>query len=110
MIEVFYRYRVHPSQARAFEHAYGPAGPWSRLFGKHAGFRRTRLFRHKNEADVYISVDVWESRAHWEAFRAEEAEAYARLDRDLRLLYLEEHLIGYYEGEDEYRSALGRIT
>ncbi len=110
MIELFYRYRVHPSQARAFEHAYGSNGPWSALFAKHSGFRRTRLFRHKNEADVYVSIDAWESRRDWDAFRTEEAEAYARLDRELRLLYLEEHLIGYYEGEDEYRSALDRLT
>lgn len=110
MIELFYRYRVHPSQARAFEHAYGPGGPWSALFASHPGFRRTRLFKHKNEPGVYISIDSWESKADWDAFRAHTAEAYARLDRDLRLLYLEEHLIGYYEGEDEYRSPTDRLT
>jgi hypothetical protein len=32
MIEIFYRYRVHPAQVRAFEHAYGPAGRWPKLF------------------------------------------------------------------------------
>ncbi len=110
MIELFYRYRVHPSQARAFEHAYGPAGPWNALFATHSGFRRTRLFKHKNVTGVYILIDAWESKADWDAFRLENAEAYARLDRELRLLYLEEHLIGYYEGEDEYRSPSDRLA
>lgn len=110
MVELFYRYRVHPSQARAFEHAYGPEGPWSRLFAQYRGFRRTRLFRHKKETGVYVCVDVWDSKADWDAFRAEAAEAYARLDRELRMLYLEEHLIGYYEGEDEYRAPSDRLT
>lgn len=110
MIELFYRYRVHPAQARAFEHAYGAEGPWSRLFAKYRGFRRTRLFRHKKETGVYICVDVWKSKADWDAFRAEAADDYARLDRELRMLYLEEHLIGYYEGEDEYRASFDRLT
>ena len=75
----------------------------------HPGFRRTRLFKHKSEPGVYISIDVWESRGDWEAFRAAQAQAYARLDRELHLLYLEELLIGYYEGEDEYRSPFDRL-
>ncbi|HET9030550.1 MAG TPA: antibiotic biosynthesis monooxygenase [Candidatus Aquilonibacter sp.] len=110
MVEVFYRYRVHPSQARAFEHAYGPAGPWAKLFAQHPGFRRTRLFRHKNESGVYLSVDVWASKGVWDEFRAAAAEAYARLDRELQLLYLEELLIGYYEGEEEYPAPFGSLA
>jgi hypothetical protein len=29
------------------------------------------------------------------------------LDRDLHLLYVEELLLGYYEGEEEYQPSLG---
>jgi hypothetical protein len=107
MIEVLYRYRVHPAQVRAFEHAYGPAGPWAALFSTHAGYRRTRLFRHRSEAGVYLCMDVWNSKADWDGFRAENAAAYSQLDRDLHLLYVEELLLGYYEGQEEYRASLG---
>jgi len=107
MIEVLYRYRVHPAQARAFEHAYGPRGPWAGLFSTHPGYRRTRLFRHKNETGVYLCVDVWGSKAEWDHFRAENAAAYSQLDRDLHLLYVEELLLGYYEGEEEYQASSG---
>jgi heme-degrading monooxygenase HmoA len=103
MIELLYRYRVHPAQMRAFEHAYGPKGPWATLFSKHPGYRRTRLFRHKTEPGVYICMDVWDSKADWDQFRAENAQEYADLDRDLRLLYVEELLLGYYEDEEEYQ-------
>ena len=106
MIEVFYRYRVHPSQSRAFEHAYGPTGPWCKLFAGKPGYRRTRLFRHKVDPAIYVTVDVWDSKESYDAFRGENAQAYARLDRELRMLYLEEHLLGYYEGNDEYRAPL----
>ena len=110
MVEVIYRYRVHQAQVRAFEHAYGPAGPWAQLFSQHPGFRHTRLFRHKNESGVYLSVDIWESKGAWDEFRSQAAEAYARLDKDLHLLYLEEHLIGYYEGEEEYRAPFDSLA
>jgi heme-degrading monooxygenase HmoA len=110
MIEIYYRYRVHPAQARAFEHAYGPTGPWAQLFGRSPGFKRTRLFRHKSEEGIYLTVDVWEEKAAWDDFRSVNAESYARLDRQLHLLYLEEHLMGYYEGNEEYRAPLDTLA
>jgi heme-degrading monooxygenase HmoA len=110
MIEILYRYRVHPSQARAFEHAYGSSGPWVALFRDNPGYRRTRLFRHNAETGVYICIDVWESKADFDSFRSTQAEAYARLDREFRLLYLEELFLGYYEGEEEYGVQLDSMT
>lgn len=104
MIEIFFRYRVHPSQVRAFEHAYGPTGPWAALFAGKPGFRRTRLFRHRTEPNIYVTVDVWDSKELYDTFRSEHADDYARLDAHFRMLHLEEHLLGYYEGQEEYRS------
>lgn len=106
MVEIFYRYRVHPTQVRAFEHAYGPAGPWAKLFELQPGYIRTRLFRHKNDPGIYVTVDVWDSKADWDAFRRAYAEDYRRLDRQLALLKLEEHLLGFYEGDQEYHAPI----
>ena len=110
MIEVFYRYTVHPAQARAFEHAYGQGGPWVALFKRHEGFIRTRLFRQKADAHVYLTIDVWESKEAYDRFRAENAEEYRRLDAQLGMLKLEELLLGYYEGDDEYRAPLDSLA
>ena len=98
MLEIFYRYRVHPAQVRAFEHAYGATGPWAKLFANHPGYRRTRLYRHKERPDVYLTVDVWDSKSDWDEFRTVYGEDYRRLDKHLALLKLEEHLLGIYEG------------
>ncbi|HUY11124.1 MAG TPA: antibiotic biosynthesis monooxygenase [Candidatus Dormibacteraeota bacterium] len=103
MVEVFYRYRVHPQQLRAFEHAFGSQGPFAKFFASHPGYRRTRLFKNRADSEFYLCVDVWESKSDWDGFRAAHAERYAQLDRELRLLYLEEHLLGYYEGDEEYQ-------
>ncbi|HTU80928.1 MAG TPA: antibiotic biosynthesis monooxygenase family protein [Candidatus Acidoferrales bacterium] len=110
MIEVFFRYRVHPAQVRAFEHAYGPTGPWADLFRRHPGFVRTRLFRHKEESDVYVTIDVWESKAAFDEFRQQNADAYNQLDSRLALLKLEELFLGYYEGPDEYHAPLDALA
>ncbi len=110
MVEIFYRYRVHPSQRAAFEHAYGQDGPWVALFSRHPGYRRTRLFRHKRERDVYVTIDVWESKEAYDRFRGEASVEYARLDKELHMLYLEELLMGYYEGEDEYRAPFDSLA
>ena len=110
MIEVFFRYRVHPAQIRAFEHAYGANGEWVRLFSRHPGFKRTRLFRHQSDPQIYITIDVWESKDAYDAFRADNADEYNRLDAQFAMLKLEEHLLGYYEGPDEYHSPLDAIV
>ena len=110
MIEVFFRYRVHPAQVPAFEHAYGPSGPWALLFSRHPAYKRTRLFRHKAEANVYITIDVWESKAAYDEFRSQNADEYNRLDAQLAMLKLEEHLLGYYEGPDEYRAPIDALA
>jgi heme-degrading monooxygenase HmoA len=109
MIEVFFRYRVHPAQVRAFEHAYGQTGPWVALFTGHEGYVRSRLFRQKSDAHVYLSIDVWESKEAYDAFRSENADEYRRLDAQLAMLKLEEHLLGYYEGDDEYRAPIDSL-
>lgn len=110
MIEVLYRYHVHPAQQAAFRQAYGPKGPWARLFGEAPGFVRTRLFAHRAEPNVFVTIDVWESKTEYDRFRSERAQEYGRLDRELHLLYLEELLLGYYEGADEYRAPLDTMA
>lgn len=106
MVEIFYRYRIHPSQARAFEHALGSDGPWSQLYAGHPGFLRTRLFRHRGEVEIYLAIDMWNSKDDWDEFRVLHAHELRDIERRFGLLYLERHLLGYFEGEEEYRAPL----
>lgn len=110
VVEIFYRYRVHPSQAKAFEHAYGANGPWAVLFSQHPAFRRTRLFKHKAEPNIYVTIDVWDSKAEYDEFKRVFAHQYARLDKELALLKLEEHLLGFYDGTDEYQPPVDSLA
>ncbi len=106
MVEIFYRYRIHPSQARAFEHAMGHEGPWALLYATHPRYIRSRLFRHRGDVEIYLTVDVWEEKADWDDFRSEHAGDLREIERRFGLLYLERHLLGYFEGDEEYRAPL----
>lgn len=106
MVEVFRTYRVHASQTRAFEHAYGPVGPWAKLFASVPGFRRIRLFRNRTEPQTYVQIQVWESKSEWLAFLEQRQSDYALLAHELRLLTLEQQLLGYYEGTHEYQPSV----
>lgn len=103
VVEVFRKYRVHASAARAFEHAYGPSGEWARFFASSPGFRRIRLFRSRDESQTYVQIQVWESKDAWVAFLEQHREAYAALVKELRMLRMDQELLGYYEGEREYQ-------
>ncbi|GAC1658952.1 MAG: hypothetical protein NVS9B12_11650 [Vulcanimicrobiaceae bacterium] len=110
MVEIFYRYRVHQSQAKAFENAYGSTGPWASLFSQHPGYRRTRLFQHKSDPSIYLSVDIWDSKEEYDEFKRVFSLQYARLDKELAMLKLEEHLLGFYDGTQEYQPPVDEMA
>jgi len=64
----------------AFERAYGPAGDWVQLFRRGAGYLRTELHRDREQPQRFVSIDYWESKEAWEAFRARFADEFEALD------------------------------
>ena len=53
-----------------FECDYGPAGESARLFRRADGYLGTELLRRSDNQGEYLTLDRWESRATYEAFRA----------------------------------------
>lgn len=95
MHEIFYRYRVHRDQARAFEEAYGPTGPWAKLFARQPGFVRTRLFRHKEDPGIYVTIDSWQTKRDYVTFKRTHAAEYRRLNEQFALLTLEQDVLRF---------------
>ena len=95
MIALVWRYEVADEHRAAFEAAYGPTGDWARLFAQAVGFRGTELFR--SEDGSYLTIDVWERRADFDAFQGEHGGAYEALDAETERLTRCEHRIGEYE-------------
>jgi heme-degrading monooxygenase HmoA len=94
---VVWEFRPRPGMEAAFERAYGPGGSWAQLFSKGKGFVATELNRDLKDSNRYLTLDFWESKEAYEAFRAKHAEDYAAIDRECEALTLEEKQIGAFE-------------
>jgi heme-degrading monooxygenase HmoA len=92
---IVWRFQVAKRQRDAFERAYGPRGPWVALFTTARGYLGSELIRGQRAGD-YLTLDRWESRAHYDAFRSERSGDYERLDAELEALTEQEALV--FEG------------
>ena len=89
-------FKVAPEHEQAFLAAYGPAGDWSTLFRKSAGYLETLLLQDQAAPGRYVTVDRWSSERAHDAFVAEFGADYAALDRSLEPLTQEETSLGSY--------------
>lgn len=80
MIHVIWQFIVKPEAAAPFERAYGPEGAWANLFQRYPGFTGTSLLRDSARPHTYLTIDVWDSRAHRDAMLADAKAEYAALD------------------------------
>ena len=80
-----------------FERAYSGSGHWARLFEQAPGYRETVLLRPAQAGEWWLTIDRWESEAHFEAFQDEFGVQYRGLDRELEGLAGEEVFVGAFE-------------
>ena len=91
-----WEYIVAPEQVGAFEHIYGPQGQWAMLFRRAPGYLRTELHRDHGKSPRFITIDYWETKAAWEAFRSRYAEEFETLDAACEALTTRETEIGRF--------------
>jgi heme-degrading monooxygenase HmoA len=91
-----WEYEVAVERRDEFVEIYGPTGDWVALFRGAAGYRETILLQDVAHAERFVTLDRWDSRAAYEAFRAAHEAAYAALDeRTQGLTRGERHLGGF---------------
>jgi quinol monooxygenase YgiN len=88
---------VSADHASAFERAYGPAGEWVQLFRRAPGYLRSELHRDLSRPLRFITIDYWESKEAWEAFRTRFAAEFEALDAKCRAWTTAEAEIGRFE-------------
>jgi len=93
---VVWQFRPRPGAELHFEEAYGPRGPWARLFASGEGFLRTELNRDLKDSGRYLTLDFWTSKEAYESFRAKHAAEYAAIDRECEALTVEETSLGEF--------------
>lgn len=80
MFVTLWEFEVKRGCEELFEKAYGPEGEWVQLFRRDARYRGTRLLREVGRERLYVTVDDWESREAYEAFRETWAKDYLEID------------------------------
>jgi heme-degrading monooxygenase HmoA len=97
---IVWRYRVRRGAEQRFERIYGPRGAWARLFRKSRGYLGTQLFREVGQGQSagvrYVTIDMWRSRAAFDAFHRRHHAEYQRIDHQCDALTLHEEEIGAY--------------
>jgi len=98
MHKILWQFIPRPEEEEAFRKAYGPGGPWARLFGRSSGYLGTELLFDPEEGR-YLTIDSWSSRGDFEGFNASFGKEYDELDRQLEGLTLREELLGNFDSE-----------
>ena len=88
-----WRFRPKAGLEAEFEALYGADGAWAQLFQLGRGYLGTELQRVSDAPPEYRTIDRWESRAAWDAFRRQCHAPYESLDRRAQLLTEVEQLV-----------------
>ena len=91
-----WEFTVTAARQAEFEAHYGPDGTWARLFRLAEGYLGTELLRDRGNSLRYLTIDRWESREAFEAFRRAHGAEYERLDREFEGLTTREAPLGEY--------------
>lgn len=90
---IIWRYRVRAEHLAEFEEAYGPHGDWASWFSGAGGYQRTELLR-TGKPRTYVTLDYWESEAHYRQFAEANADDYRRIDARFAAWTESEELVG----------------
>jgi len=95
-----WKFRPAPSREAEFRAAYGGDGPWVELFSRSPGFKGLDLLHPSQPGGWWMTLDRWESEAHFEEFQQSHGDQYAVLDRQLEGVAGDEEFVGSFEELD----------
>lgn len=91
-----WEFLVAPEMQPDFERHYNADGTWVRLFRRAPGYIDTLLLKDRSMAGRYVTVDRWQSKEAYLAFRTEFSLQYAELDRECERFTIDEILLGEF--------------
>ncbi len=93
---IVWQFEARPECVAEFEKHYGSTGVWAQLFARGAGYLGTRLWRDTASPTRYLTFDLWETEAAYQAFAAAFQAEYRVLDELLeRLTVAEQRLVSF---------------
>lgn len=97
MIYIVWEFTVSAEQSSEFERAYKSDGQWAQLFRRDSAYRETILVHDSEQAQRYLTIDVWEDRDSYQRFKERFAAEYRQIDQECERLTSGERLIGIFE-------------
>ena len=92
-----WEFMISGDHVNAFERTYGSSGEWVQLFSRAPGYLRSELYRDRAQPRRFITIDYWESREAWDAFRTRSAKEFEALDAKCAAWMTRETEIGHFE-------------
>lgn len=92
-----WEFQVEADKEADFLANYGPEGSWAQLFRQSSDYIETLLLHDKTIPGRYLTLDRWKTREGHDAFRADFAAQYARLDADCERLTVSERSLGAFD-------------
>ncbi len=89
-------YKVKPEQREAFAEAYGPNGVWPEFFSQSPGYIRTDILADNDDPNRFSTIDYFKNTEARPALVAEQAEAFAAIDKRWEEATVEETFIGVF--------------
>jgi quinol monooxygenase YgiN len=80
VFQILWQFETAPDDSARFVDVYGPAGPWVAFFRQAPGYLGTDLFSSTASPLRFLTLDRWDSRAAYEAFRRERSTEYSAID------------------------------
>ena len=93
---IIWEFTVREQYIQEFISDYGSNGSWASLFRRAEGFLGTELLRSSHQANVFLTVDRWESTACFEIFQTRFGAEYKKLDTQLEGYTLSEKKVGVF--------------
>jgi heme-degrading monooxygenase HmoA len=96
MFLILWEFEVKQGEEKAFEKAYGPEGPWVKLFRSDPKYLQTKLLKDPTLSGIYFTLDFWESESDYKLFKKTNQEAYAQIDKTTETLTVRELNLGCF--------------
>jgi heme-degrading monooxygenase HmoA len=92
-----WKFRPPAGREDEFHAAYSGSGNWARLFEQAPGYRGTVLLRPVEAGGWWLTIDRWDTVAHFDAFQNDFGVQYRGLDEELEGVAGEEVFVGAFE-------------
>ena len=92
-----WRFKPPSGREAEFEQAHSGKGHWARLLEQAPGYRGTVLLRPSEAGDWWLTIDRWDSEAHFQAFEKDFGVQYRGLDKELEGVAGDEDFVGAFE-------------